>query len=414
MSRSRSSAAGPLTVAVFGESYLPYLSGVTVATEALARGLTAAGHHVILAVPRPAAPAGTSPSPASAGGGGPDPDMAWLPSYQPPPPAPPGYRMPWPLGSRSLAAVRAARPDVVHAQSPFVSGIMAMRIARRVGAPLVLTHHTRFGDYRHYLGPVAGPGAAALGAYLRTYERACAAIVAPASDLAAEIRATLGSPTAGTSPLVRAIPTGLDVDRLRALRPVDPRPGASWPAETVVAVSVGRLAREKRTDLLLDAFEAAAESDRRLRLLLIGDGPLRAELERRVAAGLAGRVHLAGRLPRLEALALAAGADLFAFASQTETQGLVLAEALAVGLPVVALDGPGVRDSVRDGIDGLVVAPGSRPAAALARAIAQLAADSPRRADLSRAAHAGADRFAAASWIERIVELYRTVIAGRG
>lgn len=397
----------PLTVAILGESYLPFLSGVTVATDALARGLGAAGHRVILAVPRPA---DGGPLPGT-GAYGPDPQMAWLPSYQAPPPAPRGYRMPWPIPSAALAAVRDARPDVVHAQSPFVSGLMAKRVARRVGAPLVFTHHTRFGDYRHYLGPLAAPGGEAVMAYLRSFEAGCAAVVAPARDLADEVASHLSQSGARPRTVVRAIPTGLDLDRLRNLPRVDPRPEAGWPADAVVVVSVGRLAREKRTDLLVDAFGIAAASQPELRLLLVGDGPLRGEVEQRASAGaLAGRVHLTGRLPRLDALARARASDLFGFASQTETQGLVLAEALAIGLPVVALEGPGVRDSVRDGVDGMVVVAGEEGAgAALARAVREVASDAGRRVAWARAAADGAERFSASVWIDRIVELYRSL-----
>lgn len=407
-----------LRIAIFGESYLPYLSGVTVATEALARGLGAAGHDVLLAVPRPADPALTG----GAGTGGPDPRLAWLPSYQGPPPIPPRYRMPWPVPSAALGRVRSFAPDIVHAQSPFVSGLMARRLARQLGAPLVFTHHTRFGDYRHYLGPLAAPGASVVTAYLRAWWRGCAGVVAPSAELAAEIAAELGRPAAtrptagspaGTRPLIRAIPTGLDLDAIGRLVRVDPRPAAGWPPESVVAVSVGRIAREKNVELLLDSFALAAAGDERLRLLLIGDGPLRGELEARVrGAGLADRVAFAGLLPRAQALALAAGADLFVFASQTETQGLVLAEALALGLPVVALAGPGVRDTVRDGVDGtIVVARGAEARAALASAIAALVADRVAREARATAALEGAVRFGLPARIGEMVALYRTLLA---
>lgn len=403
---------GRLTIAIFGESYLPYLSGVTVATETLARGLGAAGHRVILAVPRP-----VDGVPGTAGAAGPDPELAWLPSYQGPPPAPPAYRMPWPVASAALRRVRAVQPDIVHAQSPFVSGLMARRVARTVGAPLVFTHHTRFGDYAHYLGPLAAPGSALARTYLRRFWAGCAAVVAPAADLAAEIEHSLPAARPGAShgTVVRTIPAGIELDVLRDLAPVDPRPRAGWPADTIVAVSVGRLAREKSTDVLVSSFGAAVRSEPRLRLLLIGGGPLRAALERQiVAAGLGDTVHLTGGLDRLEALALAKGSDLFVFASRTETQGLVLAEALGVGLPVVSLDGPGVRDSVRDGTDGIIVEPREQTETDLGSAIAALAGDDDRRVRMASAARDGAHRFGASARIDEMVALYRSLGSRRG
>lgn len=398
-----------LRVAVFAESYLPYLSGVTVATEALARGLHAAGHDVLLVAPRPA----RGSAPGSAGAAGPDPDAAWLPSIQLPRPGPPGYRVPWPIPSAALRAAAAFRPDIVHAQSPFVSGLMARRIARRAGVPLVFTHHTRFGDYRHYLGPLGRPGAAAMSAYLGRFWAGCAAIVAPGSDLGDEISAQLA---AGRRPVVRVIPTGIDTGSISRLEPNDARPAAGWPSDTVVAVSVGRLAPEKSTDLVVEAFALAVAEEPTLRLLLVGGGPLEVAVRARIAEpDLAARAYLTGARPRLAALALLRGADLFVFASQTETQGLVIAEALAAGVPVVAIDGHGVRDSVRDGVDGeiLAAAPEGTRQARLADAMVGLARDRQRRAALSRAALDGSSRFDVAERIAEMVDLYRSLIARR-
>ena len=109
------------------------------------------------------------------------------------------------------------------------------------------------------------------------------------------------------------------------------------------------------------------------------------------------------------------GADLLATASRTETQGLVLAEALAAGLPVVALDGPGVADSVRDEVDGLIVPaePAGDRRAALAAAVRELIRDPERRARLAAAAAADADRFSVAARIGSMVDLYRELLAGR-
>ncbi|MDQ2934116.1 MAG: glycosyltransferase, partial [Chloroflexota bacterium] len=330
---------------------------------------------------------------------------AWLPSYEPAALVPPGYRMPIPVvwGAGRRAAIAFA-PQIIHTQSPFASGLLANEVSRRLGAPLVFTHHTRFADYRHYLGALAAPATAALDAHLRRFWAGCAAVVAPSSDLAAEISERLGA----ARPRVRVIPTGIDLQVIRRLESIDLRAEAGWPAESLVVATLGRLAREKNLDLLIDAFATAAAQGPRLRLLLIGGGALEAALRRRAdRAGIAARVHFAGKQPHAIALRMLAGADLFVFASQTETQGLVLAEALACGLPIVALDGPGVADSVRHGIDGLVL----HEAAELSRAIGALAVDAGRRGSMAAAAREGAERFAAERRIAEIEELYRELLA---
>lgn len=399
-------------VAIFSESYLPYLSGVTVSVDTLARGLGALGHEVLVVAPRPVGNRGPDVA-GDAAGPGPDPEVAWLPSYHVPP-APTGYRMPVPVPSDALRRAVAFDPDVVHAHSPFVSGIMARAVARRTDAPLVFTHHTRFGDYGHYLGPLAGVSRRAVGAWLDAWWRGCAAIVAPSDDLAREIRAALGE---RQRPVVRVIPTGIDVAAIAALPEGHPRRRAGWrPDESLVLVSLGRVAPEKSVDVLVDAFVRAARRRPRLRLLLVGGGPGETEVRARAAAaGFTDRVHVTGRLPRMEALALVKASDVFIFASQTETQGLVLAEALAAGLPVVALDGPGVAATLRDGIDAVLVP--AEPAATrgerLGVAAGAVAADEPRRIRMAARALEGATRFDARARAAEVVELYREVLAGR-
>lgn len=395
----------PLRVAVFSESFLPYLSGVTVSVDALARELGSQGHRVLVVAPRPADgrhPIGTS--------SGPEPGYAWLPSYELPALAPRGYRMPRPLPSRALAAAAAFAPDVVHANSPFVTGLMARWLARRAGAPLVFTHHTRFADYRHYLGPLSETGARVVDAYLERFWKGCRAIIAPSNGLADEIRARLRRPR---WPIVRAIPTGIDLRTVRSLEPVDPRPIAGWPPDAVVAVTLGRLALEKNVEMLLDAFASAAARVPRLRLLVIGSGPAAERLRRRAELpDLAGRVAFAGLQPRAAALARLRCADLFVFASLTETQGLVLAEALSAGLPIVALDGPGVSETARDRSEAAIV-PATRTEVdreRLANAIAELARDDERRARLSAAASLRAEAFALDRCVSTVVSLYREVL----
>lgn len=393
----------PLRVVLVAETALPYVSGVTVATDALARGLGAAGHEVLLLAPRPARAAAAP----DAGTTGPPPRVAWLPSLQLPPPAPRGYRIPLPIGGgAAMRAARGFRPDVVHVQSPFGAGRRGARIARQLDVPLVFTHHTRFDDYAHYLGPAAALSAVALRRAVAAFWRRCDAIIAPGADLGAEIAAGLSR---GAQPLVRVIPTGVDVAAIRAIPPLDVRSAAGWAANVPVVATLGRLAPEKSVDEILEAVARVPE----VHLAVIGDGPSGAALRGRAARrDLAARTWFFGALPRPRALAVVRGADLFVFASRTETQGLVVAEALAAGLPVVGVSAPGIRDAVRDGTDGLLVTAGTAADRVdrLAGAIAKLALDEPLRARLAAAAARGAHRLSGDARVGEVVALYRELI----
>ena len=397
-----------MRILLTAESFLPYLSGVTVSVDALARGLGARGHEVLVLAPAPAG----GEEPGGAGSPGPAPRYAWLPSYQLPRLVPPRYRMPWPAPwASALREAERFAPDVVHAHSPFVTGLLARRLARRGAAPLVFTHHTRFADYGHYLGPLAGPGAALVEGYLARFWSACAAVIAPSTDLAAEIVARLPPDRRGR---VQIIPTGVDVAGIQAAAGYDPRPAAGWPPDAIVAASLGRLAPEKSPMIILDAAALAGASVPRLRLLMIGGGPSEASLRARARRpDLAGRVVFTGMLPRSEALSRLRGGDMFVFASRTETQGLVLAEALSAGLPAIAVEGPGVADSVRDGVDGIVVAalPADGRTERVAAAIGLLAQDEARRGGMAERARADAGRFSVEGRVGETEALYRRLLA---
>jgi glycosyltransferase involved in cell wall biosynthesis len=183
-----------------------------------------------------------------------------------------------------------------------------------------------------------------------------------------------------------------------------------------VLVSLGRIALEKSVDVLVAAFAIAARRRPRLRLLLVGSGPAEVAVARQAAAaGVADRIHVTGRLPRHDALSLVKACDLFVFASQTETQGLVLAEALAAGLPVAAVDGPGVTETLRPGVDAVVVPadPAETRAERLAAEIGSLLGNRRLRDRMAAEALAGAMRFDADRRVAEVADLYAEVLASR-
>jgi glycosyltransferase involved in cell wall biosynthesis len=207
----------------------------------------------------------------------------------------------------------------------------------------------------------------------------------------------------GVNARIDIVPSGIDVaqfaggardDGLRARFGV-PRDGA-------MLLSVGRLGREKNVALTLDAFARLA--DPRVRLVLIGDGAERDALERRAERlGIAARTVFAGEFPRASLPAAYRSADAFVFTSASETQGLVLVEALAAGIPVVAVDTPQTRDVL--GGAGVVVPPDAGEVAAAVRAV--LAAPGPRPVP----EHV-VRRFDAATSARRVIALYAELLAG--
>jgi glycosyltransferase involved in cell wall biosynthesis len=183
-----------------------------------------------------------------------------------------------------------------------------------------------------------------------------------------------------------------------------------WGDDTVL-ISVGRLAAEKNMSVLLQAAALAAMDHPKLRVVIVGDGPDREKLEDLAAElGIADRVEFPGRLPFDRIPALLKAADLFGFASVTETQGMVTMEALAAGLPVAAVEAAGTRDVITDGIDGILT---DNDPAALAVAIRTILEDPDRSQTFRTAATRKAESFDIDYLTSRMVDVYRQAIEDR-
>lgn len=382
-----------MRVGLFTNNYLPFCGGVTVSVETLRRGLEARGHEAWVLAPRfPGAVDAT-------------PRTLRYPSI--PAATYPEFSLAVPFSPRLARRVRALDFDVFHAHHPFLLGPAARRLARRQGRPLVFTYHTRYDKYAHYV-PLRRSFVEAAARRLSTRFAARAdAIIAPSAVLRDELRAR------GVITPIAVVPTGVDLghfspgDRAAARRARGLDDGA------LLVLYVGRLDREKSVDRVLSAFERVAGTVARARLLLVGQGTQAEEL-RRIAAGLhaGSRVTFAGVCPHENLPDYYRAADLFLFASETETQGLVLAEAAACGLPAVAVDAPGSTEVVHDGDTGVLT---KGDPAALAEAVIGLLIDAGRRAAMAlRARQLAEKEFGVALQIERTLEVYAGALARRG
>ena len=242
----------------------------------------------------------------------------------------------------------------------------------------------------------------AVNNWLRDFMRQCHHIVIPSESMR-----TILVEEYGLSGPYTVIPTGIELEPFEKADGEAMRKREGWGDDRVM-ISVGRLAKEKNWALLLEATALAQEKHPDLRLVLLGDGPDRADLESLAAElGIVGRVDFMGAVPFEEVPAYLKGADFFGFASTTETQGLVTMEALAAGLPVVAVEASGTRDIIQNEKQGLLVEEDHQ---ALASGINRLMIDNQLYQHYRSAAQSRVRRFEMKALASDLTDVYHQAI----
>jgi len=274
-----------------------------------------------------------------------------------------------PLATALSGRLESFAADVIHAHHPFLLGDTALRVASNRSVPVVFTHHTRYEDYVHYV-PFASPALRRAAIQLSTeYANLCDGVIAPSASIARLIRRR------GVTAPVTVVPTGVDTKAFAHGSGTAFRRQFKIPAPAFVVGHVGRLAPEKNLLYLADAVAGFLRRQPAAWFLVVGSGPAEDELRRAfVRRGVADRLVLAGSHTGRRLHDAYHAMDIFAFSSQSETQGLVIAEAMAAGLPVVALRASGVREVVRHGENGFLLPADTAPVA-FARHLERLQAD---------------------------------------
>jgi glycosyltransferase involved in cell wall biosynthesis len=291
-------------------------------------------------------------------------------------------------------------PDIAHAHHPFLLGATAMRAATKYGCPLVFTYHTMWEQYLHY----APADSLAIQTFVKRmaaeYCNLCDHVIAPCASIAAILRER------NVTTPITVIPTGIDVARFQRGDGEAGRRRVGIPPGSFVAGHVGRLAREKNLVVVAKALIRLCAERADARALVVGEGEEAARIERMFQdAGMADRLHMPGTLQNQELVDAYHALDVFAFASKSETQGLVLAEAMAAGRPVVALEAPGARDILRDGGNGRLLE--REDAVGFAHAILEIA-DLPadQYSLMQQTARETAKEYSNENCVARALELY--------
>jgi glycosyltransferase involved in cell wall biosynthesis len=372
-----------MKISLVTDTYLPEVNGVTTVLATMRQGLLARGHAVQVIAPRygtEAEEAGivrrTSIS---------------LPGYS-------ASRLVLPLGGVGRAIDDFA-PDVVHVVTEGVLGGFGRRHALRRRLPLVTSFHTDFPRYAaRYVGEWA---VAPVRRYLRWFHAPSAFIQTPSATTRTEL-AAMGLPQA----VVWG--RGVDTALFSPSRRSETRRAAMGAARRPMVLHVSRLAVEKDVDTLVAAFrEARAALGEAVVFVVAGDGPKAAE----VRTALPFALHR-GFLRRSDVADLYADSDLFVFPSPTETCGLVVLEAMASGVPVVASDTGGVLENMRDGLNGRSVRVGD--ARHFSQAILELLAAPERRHAMGQAARAFAVARDWARELDALAPMYRQTFGAEG
>jgi len=385
-----------MRIGLFTDTYLPDFNGVVTVVRLMERELRRTGHEVYIFAP--AYP--DQPEPEGKG-------VYRFPSihfayYR-------GMRIALPYSRRAIREIQ--RLEIIHSHDPFSMGLLALWASRRYGIPHIHTYHTLYAEYRRYLPRPIRPSRRMTERLSRLFCNSCDAIISPSLQMKRELEHY------GITRPIYPLPFGVDEEEFSREVTWDARRGLGLEPEEDLLLYVGRLGMEKNLEFLLRAFRRLLKlrlRDRpQARLIIVGEGPLRRSLED-YAQGLGlerGReVIFTGYLPRERLIDLYKQATLFVFASKTETQGLVLVEAMMAGLPPVAVGALGVLDIVSSGETGLLVEEDEEE---FARACLRLLEDEAERRRLGEAAQRWARTQSARASTQKLLEIYTAVRLGR-
>ncbi len=392
-----------MRIAIYSDSFLPYISGVTTSILNQAHELIRQGHEVEIYRPKPKAGQVTLHAvddriqvhdlPFS---------VPWLRF--------PDLRCAMPLMS-SLLKIKAFRPDVIHTHTEFGCGWEGVAVARLLDTPVVATFNTFYSDpeyLRHLHQPMRWAARQGVWHYLMTYYNRCHALISPSNAALQELRKH-----------------GLKIpDHLIH----NGGPDVNWLPDSDIAiyreqlglskapcfVYVGRVSHEKSLDVLLHAFRKVINQCEDAKLLMIGDGPYRPELNQLIQKlDMRDAVLETGMVPHDKLIKdnILRVADVFVSASKTENHPVSVLEALMFGLPMIGPEARGMPEIIKHDKNGLIFAPDD--VEELSKRMLCLATDTPTRARLAAGALQSRERYRIGNVVTEVLGVYESVIAAQ-
>lgn len=324
-----------MRIGIFTDSFKPYTSGVVTSICTFRDELIKLGHEIYIFAP-------SYPN-------YPEEEMNVFRYYSLPSPTNKDYTLAVPVYPGMNRLLRKLDLDIIHVHSPGTLGRVGMHYARRNKIPLVFTYHTLYDQYIHYV-PIPKELAKEMTVkYSTNFCNHCDRVIVPSR----EVEEILQGQQIKTP--ISVIPTGVPLEKFNGSKNNWLREHYHIPDDNKILLFVGRLTKEKNLEFLINAFTMVKKTMPNTSLVIIAQGPLEDELKSlatKKGLSLKNDIIFTGALPFDTLVQAYYSADLFVFSSVTETQGLVLIEAMAAGLPVVAVSAYGVQDMVDSGING--------------------------------------------------------------
>ena len=257
----------------------------------------------------------------------------------------PQHRFAIPISRKMLNLTMKLNVDIVHSHAPFSMGFQALRISGKLGIPHIHTYHTLLTEYRHYVPLPFRPTEEAVKEFSTWFCNSTNAVIAPTNKIKEELSSY------GVTVPIHVLPTGIDVENFQRPMKFSIRERHSIPQNQKIILYAGRIAKEKNLEFLLGAFALLHSEFKNTTFIMVGNGPEMHEILHRASRmGIEDHIIMTGYIPREHLVEYYRQSDVFAFASVTETQGLVVLEALASGLPVVAVAKEGIKDVLKNGV----------------------------------------------------------------
>ena len=322
-----------MNILMITNTYTPHVGGVARSVWGFTQAFKDRGHRVLVIAPE------FEPKPIE------ESDVIRIPSIQNFNHSDFSIRAPLPLSISSR--IDEFQPDIIHTHHPFMLGGTALVLAEGRNLPLVYTYHTMYEQYTHYV-PGNLPRLKDFVVHLALgYANHCNHIIAPSQSIQSILKKR------GLKRPSTVIPTGVDVARFASGDGLKLRKELGIGEKDLVVGHAGRLAPEKNLEFLTQAVAKFLKDKPLGHFLVVGEGPSRPKIQSIFAElNLSERIHFLGVTKGKRLVDAYHTMDVFAFASKTETQGMVLTEAMAAGVPVIALDAPGAREVVKDRING--------------------------------------------------------------